>query len=114
MADPGKGFMLGQSGNPKGRVLVYETLAATNRLPEGEVIADQLERRARQHLEIADVTKRLKENRTQNFDFTRRSSYGCGCGHGSSRRRSPITMVGHPRVWFPALCFGEKGRKQHG
>ena len=62
IADPGKGFMLGQSGNPKGRVLVYEALAATNRLPEGEVIADQLERRARQHLEIADVTKRLRES----------------------------------------------------
>lgn len=26
IADPGKGFMLGQSGNPEGRVLVYEAL----------------------------------------------------------------------------------------
>ena len=55
-------FHAGAERKSRGAGLVYEALAATNRLPEGEVIADQLERRARQHLEIADVTKRLRES----------------------------------------------------
>jgi hypothetical protein len=87
----GRGFMPGQSGNPNGRprtrgllgtlrfrvsevgpdgrsledrlidVLVQEALRGRHRLAAVETIFDRLEGRARQHLDVADVSKELKE-----------------------------------------------------
>jgi hypothetical protein len=95
----GKGFLPGQSGNPKGRphtkgllvalrnkiaevdadgltvearlieVLVHEALVGKNRLPAVEVIFDRLEGRSRQHLEIADVTAELRNKSDAELQF---------------------------------------------
>jgi hypothetical protein len=95
----GKGFVPGQSGNPSGRprtrgllgtlrlrvaeigpdgrtleeklisVLLQEALHGRHRLAAVEVIFDRLEGRARQHLDVADVTKELKEKTDNELRF---------------------------------------------
>jgi hypothetical protein len=95
----GKGFLPGQSGNPKGRphtkgllvalrnkiaevdangltvearlveVLVHEALFGKNRLPAVEQIFDRLEGRSRQHFEIADVTAELRNKSDGELQF---------------------------------------------
>ena len=95
----GRGFLPGQSGNPKGRphtkglltalrnkvaevdasgltvearlveVLVGEALSGRNRLPAVELIFDRLEGRSRQHLEIADVTAELRNRSASELQF---------------------------------------------
>ena len=95
----GRGFLPGQSGNPKGRphtkgllvalrnkiaevdsngltvearlveVLVGEALSGKNRLPAVELIFDRLEGKSRQHLEIADVTADLRNRSDGELQF---------------------------------------------
>ena len=50
-------------------VLVQEALGGKNRLPAVEVIFDRLEGRARQHLEIADVTAELRNKSDAELQF---------------------------------------------
>ena len=96
----GRGFLPGQSGNPKGRphtkglltalrhkvgemcpdglttieeqlveVLVQEALRGKHRLPAVEMIFDRLEGRARQQIEVADVTRELREKSDEELRF---------------------------------------------
>jgi hypothetical protein len=95
----GRGFLPGQSGNPKGRphtkglltalrakvaevsadgrsieeqlveVLVQEALGGRNRLPAVEIIFDRLEGRARQSIEVADVTRELRGKSDAELQF---------------------------------------------
>jgi hypothetical protein len=95
----GRGFLPGQSGNPKGRpytkgllaalrnkvaeidangqtiearlveVLVSEALDGKNRLPAVEIIFDRLEGRSRQRLEVADVTAQLRDKSDEELQF---------------------------------------------
>jgi hypothetical protein len=83
----GRGFLPGRSGNPNGRprtrglvsalhakvaevgsieqqlvdVLLHEALRGKHRLAAVEVIFDRLEDRASQHIQIADVTRELRQ-----------------------------------------------------
>jgi hypothetical protein len=95
----GKGFRPGQSGNPNGRprtrglvnalhakvgeiapdghtiehhvveVLLQEALRGRHRLAAVEVIFDRLEGRSRQRVEIADVTKELRQKSDAELRF---------------------------------------------
>src|SRR5580658_4014213 len=95
----GKGFMPGQSGNPSGRprtrglvsalrakvaevgpdgrsleerlvgVLLQEALGGRHRLAAVEVIFDRLEGRASQHIEVADVTRELRQKSDDELRF---------------------------------------------
>jgi uncharacterized protein DUF5681 len=95
----GRGFLPGQSGNPKGRphtkglltalrhkvaeigldgrtieeqlveVLVQEALSGQHPLPAVEMIFDRLEGRARQQIEVADVTRELREKSDDELRF---------------------------------------------
>jgi len=95
----GKGFLPGQSGNPNGRprtrgllgtlrvkvaevgpdglsleerlvnVLLQEALHGRHRLAAVEIVFDRLEGRARQHLDVADVSKELKEKSDAELRF---------------------------------------------
>ena len=100
----GRGFVPGQSGNPKGRphtkgllialrnkvaevdangqtieallvevlfqeVLLQEALRGKHRLPAVEMIFDRLEGRSRQQIEIADVTRELREKSDAELRF---------------------------------------------
>ena len=95
----GRGFLPGQSGNPNGRprtrglvsslrakmadigsdgrsledrlvgVLVQEALKGRQRLAAVEVIFDRLEGRASQHIQIADVTKELRQKSDDELRF---------------------------------------------
>ena len=95
----GKGFLPGQSGNPKGRphtkglltalrnkvaevdasgltvearlveVLVGEALCGKNRLPAVEIIFDRLEGRSRQRVEVADITAELRNKSDAELQF---------------------------------------------
>jgi uncharacterized protein DUF5681 len=95
----GRGFLPGQSGNPKGRpytkglltalrhkvaeigsdgrtieeqlveVLVQEALNGQHPLPAVEIIFDRLEGRARQQIEVADVTRELREKSDEELRF---------------------------------------------
>ena len=95
----GRGFVPGQSGNPKGRphargliaalrlkvaeiapdgrtieehlidVLLQEALRGKHRVPAVEVIFDRLEGRARQTLEVADITRELREKSDEELRF---------------------------------------------
>ena len=95
----GRGFLPGQSGNPSGRprtrglvsslrakmgeigpdgssledrlvgVLVQEALKGRQRLAAVEVIFDRLEGRASQHIEVADVTKELRQKSDDELRF---------------------------------------------
>lgn len=95
----GRGFMPGQSGNPNGRpahartagtlrfrvaevgpdgrsleerlidVLLSEALRGRHRLAAVETIFDRLEGRPRQHLDVADVSKELKEKSDAELRF---------------------------------------------
>src|SRR4029077_13452578 len=95
----GRGFLPGQSGNPKGRphtkglltalrnkvsevdangqtiesrlveVLVSEALDGKNRLAAVEIILDRLEGRSRQRLEVADVTAQLRDKSDDELQF---------------------------------------------
>ena len=95
----GKGFVPGQSGNPSGRprtrglvsslrakmsevgpdgqsleerlvgVLVQEALKGRQRLAAVAVIFDRLEGRAHQQIQIADVTKELREKSDDELRF---------------------------------------------
>jgi hypothetical protein len=95
----GRGFLPGQSGNPNGRprtrgllsalrakvaeigpdgrpleerlvaVLIEEALKGKHRLAAVELIFDRLEGRARQQIEVADITKELREKSTFELQF---------------------------------------------
>jgi hypothetical protein len=95
----GRGFLPGQSGNPSGRprtrgllgtlrlrvaeigpdgrsleerlidVLINEAMRGRHRLAAVETIFDRLEGRARQHLDVADVTKELREKTDNELRF---------------------------------------------
>jgi hypothetical protein len=95
----GRGFLPGQSGNPSGRprtrglvsalrakvaevgpdgrsledrlvgVLLQEALGGRHRLAAVEVIFDRLEGRARQQIEVADVTKELRQKSDDELRF---------------------------------------------
>lgn len=95
----GRGFLPGRSGNPGGRprtsgllaalrarvsavasdgrtveqqladVLVQEGLHGKNRLAAVEVIFDRLEGRARQQVDVADVTRELREKSDDELRF---------------------------------------------
>ena len=95
----GRGFLPGNSGNPNGRprtrgllnalkakvqetgqdgrsieeqlvdVLVDEALNGKNRLPAVEAVFDRLEGRARTTLEIADVTRQIREKSDEELIF---------------------------------------------
>jgi hypothetical protein len=95
----GRGFMPGRSGNPNGRprtrglvsalhakvaevgadgrsieqqlvdVLLHEALRGKHRLAAVEVIFDRLEGRASQHIQIADVTKELRQKSDDELRF---------------------------------------------
>ena len=95
----GRGFLPGQSGNPNGRprtrgllgalrgrvsevgqdgrsledrlvgVLIEEALRGRHRLAAVEVIFDRLEGRARQQIEVADVTKELRQKSDDELRF---------------------------------------------
>jgi hypothetical protein len=95
----GRGFLPGQSGNPNGRprtrglvnalrakvaeagpdgrsledrlvgVLLQEALGGRHRLAAVEVIFDRLEGRARQQIEVADVTKELRQKSDDELRF---------------------------------------------
>ena len=95
----GRGFLPGHSGNPKGRphtkgllsalrlkvaeiaadgrtveehlveVLVQEALRSKRRLPALEMIFDRLQGRARQQIEVADVTRQLREKSDAELQF---------------------------------------------
>jgi hypothetical protein len=95
----GRGFMPGQSGNPNGRprsrglvsalrstvsevghdgrsveqqlvdVLLHEALRGRHRLAAVEVIFDRLEGRATQQIQVADVTKALREKSDEELRF---------------------------------------------
>jgi hypothetical protein len=95
----GHGFFPGRSGNPSGRprtsgllaalrarvsevgpdgraaeeqlanVLVEEGLHGKNRLAAVEVIFDRLEGRARQQIDVADVTRQLREKSDDDLRF---------------------------------------------
>ncbi len=95
----GRGFLPGQSGNPRGRphtkglltalrnkvaevsadgrtieaqiveVLVSEALGGKNRLLAVETIFDRLEGRAHQQIQVADVTKQLRDKSDRELQF---------------------------------------------
>jgi hypothetical protein len=95
----GRGFLPGRSGNPSGRprtrglvnalhakvsesgsdgltveqqlvdVLVHEALRGRHRLAAVEVIFDRLEGRARQQIEVADITKELRQKSDDELRF---------------------------------------------
>jgi hypothetical protein len=95
----GRGFLPGRSGNPNGRprtrglvsalhakvaevgadgrsieqqlvdVLLHEALRGRHRLAAVEVIFDRLEGRASQHIQIADVTKELRQKSDDELRF---------------------------------------------
>jgi hypothetical protein len=95
----GNGFLPGRSGNPHGRprtrglmsalhakvaevgadgrsieqqlveVLLHEALRGKHRLAAVEVIFDRLEGRASQHIQIADVTKELRQKSDDELRF---------------------------------------------
>jgi len=95
----GHGFLPGQSGNPQGRphtrgliaalrlkiaeiapdgrpieehlveVLLQEALHGRHRLPAVELIFDRLEGKARQTLEVADITRELREKSDEELMF---------------------------------------------
>jgi uncharacterized protein DUF5681 len=95
----GRGFRPGRSGNPHGRpntkglltalrlkiaeiapdgrtveehlidVLLQEALRGKHRLPAVEVIFDRLEGRARQQIEVADITRELREKTDEELRF---------------------------------------------
>jgi hypothetical protein len=95
----GRGFLPGRSGNPNGRprtrglvsalhakvsevgpdgrsieqqlvdVLLHEALRGKHRLAAVEVIFDRLEGRASQHIQIADVTKELRQKSDDELRF---------------------------------------------
>jgi hypothetical protein len=95
----GRGFLPGRSGNPSGRprtrglvsalhakvsevgpdgrsieqqlveVLLHEALRGKHRLAAVEVIFDRLEGRASQHIQIADVTKELRQKSDDELRF---------------------------------------------
>ena len=95
----GHGFVPGQSGNPHGRphtrgliaalrlklseiapegrsieehlidVILQEALRGKHRLPAVELIFDRLEGRARQMLEVADITREIREKSDEELKF---------------------------------------------
>jgi hypothetical protein len=95
----GRGFLPGQSGNPNGRprtrglvsalrskvseigtdgrsvedqlvsVLLQEALRGRQRLAAVEIIFDRLEGRARQQIEVADITKELRQKSDDELRF---------------------------------------------
>ena len=95
----GRGFLPGRSGNPNGRprtrglvsalharvseigadgrsieqqlvdVLLHEALRGKHRLAAVEVIFDRLEGRASQHIQVADVTKELRQKSDDELRF---------------------------------------------
>jgi hypothetical protein len=95
----GRGFMPGQSGNPNGRphargliaalrlkiaeitpdgrtieqhlidVLLQEALRGKHRVPAVELIFDRLEGKAHQRLEVADITRELREKSDEELKF---------------------------------------------
>ena len=95
----GHGFLPGQSGNPHGRphtrgliaalrlkttemardgrtieehlidALLQEPLRGKHRLPAVELIFDRLEGKARQTLEVADITSQLREKSDEELKF---------------------------------------------
>jgi len=95
----GRGFVPGRSGNPSGRphsrgllvalrhkiaeiapdgrtieehlieVLLQEALRDRRRLPALDLIFDRLEGRARQQIEVADVTRELREKSDAELQF---------------------------------------------
>jgi len=95
----GRGFLPGQCGNPNGRphargliaalrlkiseiaadgrtieehlidVLLQEALRGKHRIPAVEMIFDRLEGKAQQRLEVADITRQLREKTDEELMF---------------------------------------------
>jgi hypothetical protein len=137
----GRGFVPGKSGNPTGRprtqglvrallakvleigpdgrsieqqlvdVLVQEALRGRHRLAAVATIFDRLEGRARQQIEVADVTKELRDKSDDELRFhLEQHRTDCPLLHPALNCRRLIKAIAEPSPLIPYCPLGSASR----